>query len=206
MLRIEDLRDDKRKSGFRHVGSAGGTNYRSRGKPWVGYAKEGRTGWTFRGPRRATPEEAAQDYCDYVNGQSVAPATPLRSAGHSGRRAKLADDPEVRAALGILRDARAKRSGQRGYVYCIREVLDGGGIRFVKIGYSTDPQARVAELQTGNPRPLALVCMKEGSEADEKALQQKYVANNVLQEWFTVTKDMLLEFDLDENGKEYASQ
>lgn len=79
MITIEDIRNPKRKSGFDHVYSAGGMSGRpnSNGKPWMavmGWVRNqsGRgTKPTVRGERRSTPKEAAQDYCDYINGQQV---------------------------------------------------------------------------------------------------------------------------------------
>jgi hypothetical protein len=146
-----------------------------------------------RGPARKTPFEAAQDYCDYINsGQIPAPMPALKSAGHAGKRASLPRDREVEYALGVLRDARAQRRGKQGYVYLIVEDV----LCYGKVGFSTNPAARVAELQTGNPRKLRLLCSKPGTEADEAALHAKYAPNNVLQEWFLITKELLLEWDV----------
>ena len=212
MLTPSDLENPKRKSGYDHVGRRGrtardGENY----KPYQAqvYAKGAQRlvkPHEFVGPRRATALEAAQDYCDYIN-SGVTPVTPaLKSAGHTGRRQKLADDPEVEAALGVLRDAKGQAEGRQGYVYCILETKPGGGMEYVKVGFSTNPWARVAELQTGNPRPLALHCLKKGTLEDEAALHAKYIQHNVLQEWFRPTKELLLEFDIDSDGKAFNSK
>lgn len=208
MLTPNDLLDPTLNSGYSHVGynvSPGQTV----AKPYQAYDSRphGPTRkHRWKGPRRATAPEAAQDYCNYVNQGGAAPApSSLKTAGHSYDNiyAKSRDE-EVEAALGVLRDHKAQREGRQGYVYCIREAIPGGGFSHIKIGYSTNPWKRVAELQTGNPRPLALVCMKKGTPSDEKALHQKYIQQNFLQEWFTVTKEMLLEFDLNADGVPYA--
>jgi hypothetical protein len=47
--------------------------------------------------------------------------------------------------------------------------------------------------------------MKEGTKVDEARIQQKYIDQNVLQEWFRPSKELLLEFDLDANGKRFGS-
>jgi hypothetical protein len=211
VLTPRDLENPDRESGYRHVGLNGIVGKTA--KPYQAYGRrvQGATGAKyvveFRGRRRATAEEAAQDYCDFVNGNpgASAPAPSLVSAGHKGRRPRLPDDPEVQAALGVIKDARGEQAGNQGYVYCINEEHPGGGMRYVKIGFSTNPQARVAELQTGNPRPLRLHCMKEGTKVDEARIQQKYIDQNVLQEWFRPSKELLLEFDLDANGKRFGS-
>lgn len=163
-----------------------------------------------RGPNRAEPTRAPsyRAYCkDCHRARSGAtPGTLLKSAGHGSRRPVLQRDPEVEHALGVLRDARGKAQGRQGYVYLIIEVKPGGGLQYGKVGYSTNPRARVAELQTGNPRPLALHCMKKGTEAVEAALHAKYIQHNVLQEWFSITRELLLEFDLDANGVPFGAR
>jgi hypothetical protein len=128
----------------------------------------------------------------------------LKSAGHNGSRDPLPRDEEVEYALGVLRDAKGQREGKQGYVYCIIERVPGGGFSQCKIGFSTNPKARVAELQAGNPRPLMLLCAKKGTLEDEAALHAKYIQQNILQEWFSATKEMLLEFDLDGDLEPYG--
>lgn len=72
MITIDDLRNDERKSGFDHVNSAMGRNNII---PIWRAAAGGRAvhtvGAAWRGPTRRTAKEAAQDYCDYVNGGRV---------------------------------------------------------------------------------------------------------------------------------------
>lgn len=202
MITPSDIRNPARKSGYDHVGNKDTPGHPQPHKPFqadVYGGKRDKAGRSWSGPARATAIEAAQDYCDYMNGLGPifgVPLTPLKTAGHvAPARSPLPNDPEVQAALGVLRDARAQRRGVQGYVYLIIEVLPGGGLRYGKIGYSTNPAKRVAELQTGNPRPLALHLSKPGTEADEAALHQKYIQHNVLQEWFHITKELLLEWD-----------
>lgn len=186
-----DIANDERLSGYDHVGY-----FRSGvAKPFhaqVYGGKNNKAGHAWQGPGRRTALEAAQDYCDYVNsGGHVAIVAQLKSAGHQERRDAVAIDAEEAAALGVLRDKRAQRtSGKKGYVYCI---TDGTA---VKIGYSLKPEARVAELQTGNPRLLRLAAKKPGGLNDEKALHVKYLHLNLLQEWFRPTKALLSEFGL----------
>lgn len=210
-MNISDLRNPKRTSGYDRVSVDNGGS--TRPKPFR--AEAGLTGkytgqgpnYAWRGPRRATAVEAAQDYCDYVNaGHTAPPLRKLKSAGHKNLRPSLPADPEVQAALGVLRDARGQLEGRQGYVYLIIEVNPGGGLSYGKVGFSTNPKARVAELQTGNPRPLALHVMKKGTPDDEAALHAKYAANNILQEWFRITKDLLLEFNLDAAGEPFGKK
>lgn len=204
MLTPADLVNPKRKSGYDHVRAHPDNGRIRRYQAAGGGRRPGQASAAWWGTYRHTAKEAAQDYCDYINHGGAATPVTLKTAGHNYTTQKIEMDEEVQAALGVLKDYKAQREGKQGYVYCIREAVSGGGFSQVKIGYSTNPWKRVAELQTGNPRPLALVCMKKGTPADEKAIHAKYIRHNVLQEWFTVSKEMLLEFDLGADGMPYA--
>lgn len=64
----------------------------------------------------------------------------------------------------------------------------------VKIGYSVNPEARVGELQTGNPRQLYLVAKMPGTEEDERRIHAKFIHKNIIGEWFYGDADVLGEF------------
>lgn len=203
MLRPHDIRNPSVQSGYSFVRSASaGPNGGGKTELWK--AEVNRDGKHWRGPYRRTPAEAAQDYCDFLNGNPSVPSSPmLVSAGHTGKRDKLPSDPEVQAALGVLRDARGERLGNQGYVYCIGEATGDavlvGGRRHqtaVKIGFSTNPEARLPELQTGNPRRLVLLGKIEGTREDEAKMHAKYAHLNILQEWFRPTAALLSEFGM----------
>ena len=177
-LTIEDIRDPNSTSGYRGVSNSGGS------KPWrasVGAKPHWpgeKTAW-WRGPRRATPDEAAQDYCNHVNGGNVKQSPKLKSAGHKV-------DPRPRSQ-------RTKRSprqlAKEGTLYL---VTDG---EYVKIGWTRRPiNERLKDMQTGNARILKVLGMKPGTLGDEGALHQKYIKLNVLQEWFMLSDEMLKEF------------
>jgi hypothetical protein len=191
VLTPRDLETDANLSGYKYVVRAGGLS------GWQASRNGGgrRDGW--RGPLRKTALDAARDYCDHVNGGAVTPAK-LKTAGHTGRRPRLPDDPEVQAAIGVIRDARGAQAGNQGYVYLICETDDAGSIDllhgFGKIGFSTNPEARVAELQTGNPRKLRLCAYFPGDADDERDTQRKWIDYNVLQEWFRLTPPLWFSF------------
>lgn len=199
-----DLANPKRTSGYDHVTMALESGS-ARPKPFQGrhYASGTRRGGgsgnavVWNGPRRKTALEAAQDYCNYMNsGQASSSPAPLKSPGHKRPQQPRRRVPsDIQAARGMVRDWEAQqRKGVQGYVYLIIEVNSGGGLTYGKIGYSVNPEKRVTELQTANPRPLALLYKMKGTEADEKRLHRKYRKDNVLQEWFRITKPLLLEF------------
>lgn len=216
-ITVEDLRNPNRKSGFSHVGKYDkGKTARGHGggAPFVAESNIGggkdtaKPSW--RGPRRLTAEEAAQDYCDYING-SATPATPaLKSAGHKRATREKYGTEAVREARQVLRELLAKEratQGPQGFIYLIGESVTNMNLgtpsgrkwelvstRAVKIGYSDAPDARIAMLQTGNPRVLALLGTIGGTLDDERALHAKYIEDNVLQEWFRPTPELLSEF------------
>lgn len=64
-------------------------------------------------------------------------------------------------------------------VYLIRDESDR-----VKIGVATDPKARLAQLQTGNPEKLELLATCHGGEPFERKLHTRYAASRVQGEWF----------------------
>lgn len=67
-------------------------------------------------------------------------------------------------------------------------VQDGGPEGHIKIGYTgtaAGPFGRIGQLQTGNPRPLMLlVCIPNGTAADEKALHERFKDLRGSGEWF----------------------
>jgi hypothetical protein len=195
----DDIRNPKRISGFNHVGFSAQTPTCGPYTAQIGASSDDARYW--RGPRRKDPLVAAQDYCDYVNGNPPSvPSIPtmrggLKTAGHSASREAAEIPSDVEAAYGMIRDFRAQQSGKPGYVYLIIEEHPGGALVYGKIGFSTNPQKRVAELQTGNPRTLRLYCAKRGTLDDELALHRRHIDKNVLQEWFRLDPALLLEWD-----------
>jgi hypothetical protein len=200
VLTPRDLENPDKPSGYKFVNSAnagenghGQSGQFWRAERWV--QSPARHKWA--GPARREPIDAAQDYCDWANNSGVSHTT-LKSAGHTGRRPKLPDDPEVQAAIGVIRDARGAQQGNQGYVYLICEEAYDGSIDLLrgygKIGFSTNPEARVAELQTGNPRKLRLCAYFPGDADDERETQRKWIDYNVLQEWFRLTPPLWSSF------------
>lgn len=67
-------------------------------------------------------------------------------------------------------------------LYVIAETPCSG---IVKIGYSDDPAARRAQLQTGNPRTLILVATFPGSLEDEGRVHSMFAEHRTsVGEWF----------------------
>ncbi len=211
MITVEDIRKPSNISGFRNVSLSMGARPSGHGQRGDRFQAEHRhKSVRWRGPARRSAVEAAQDYCDYING-SATPATPaLKSAGH--KRVTKQRSPAVQAARQALRDAlaaeKAAKPASRGYIYLVGEsasnVLGHQAEKrwaliktmAVKVGYSDDPpvDGRVAGLQTSNPRILCLLGTLRGTEDDERALHAKYIADNVLQEWFRPSPELFSEF------------
>jgi hypothetical protein len=73
------------------------------------------------------------------------------------------------------------------YIYVISESPAGP----VKIGISSNPGARIVELQTGNHRPLSLVYVSPGlSRSDvlslERSMHASFAEDRISGEWFDV--------------------
>lgn len=214
MITPADLRDPGRLSGYKYVYRSDASTERGHGggKPYQAMTGGGSTAPSnrFYGPRRATALEAAQDYCDYRNGQAAPTPPVLKSAGHK-RSATLATRKPSKALVKARKRVRAleaqEREGSQGFLYLIGMEFqtlypstEAGKVYIwthaVKIGWSEAPDARIASLQTGNPQKLVLLATKPGTLDDERALHAKYLPDNVLQEWFRPTMALLLEFGL----------
>lgn len=144
------------------------------------------------GPWRSTPEEAAQDYCDYVNSGALALAPNLTFAGHTTIKQDKQVSPKRAMAYQLLKEAAAEENtDMTGYVYCIS---DGTAMKLgMSIGH---PQNRLKSLQTGNPRLLTLLAFKRVPDrmTAEMELHVKYKDTNLLGEWFTYNEAILKEF------------
>lgn len=184
---VSDIANPSRQTGYDHV-KFSGSSTGSVAKPYQAIVYGGaldKAGTRWRGPRRATALESAQDYCDYINVPTASPPARARlvKAGHVriGRRA-ASTTPTIRPPLRT-----------DGFVYCIS---DGTA---VKIGKSINhPSNRIAELQTGNPRLLSLVALIETDNVtnEEVRLHQKFCHLNILGEWFSPDPSILIEFGL----------
>lgn len=114
MLTPKDLRDPRVKSGYRfvHVVRSHGQNGYADGpdkyvavgarRPQGDVKQHGGSVFAFRGPRRATAVQAAQDRCDYINGQIGATLASLPSydapvidMGGSKRHAPVPEEVKV---------------------------------------------------------------------------------------------------------------
>lgn len=62
--------------------------------------------------------------------------------------------------------------------------------KFIKIGYTDNLVARLASLQSSNPREIILLGTKEASIADEKELLVKFNHLKVRGEWFNYTEEI----------------
>lgn len=73
-----------------------------------------------------------------------------------------------------------------GSIYFIR----ANGTGPVKIGFSTDYQARIASMMTSHARQLRLVAVIRGSHTDEQALHKRFAKYRVRGEWFRVAGEL----------------
>jgi Meiotically up-regulated gene 113 len=67
-----------------------------------------------------------------------------------------------------------------GFIYAIQ----ADHVHLIKLGYSTDPAARLADLRTGCPVVLTLLAIWRATCADETALHQEFAQYREHGEWF----------------------
>lgn len=73
-----------------------------------------------------------------------------------------------------------------GFVYFAR----AGRQPIVKIGWATNPQRRLDQLQTGSPHKLHLLGYTPGIPSDETDWQYTWRPLRVRGEWFNLTNDL----------------
>jgi hypothetical protein len=71
-------------------------------------------------------------------------------------------------------------------IYFIQSKSDGR----IKIGSSSNPDARLKQLQTGSSNELILLCTLPGSENEEKALHEMFGQYRTSGEWFFPAKEI----------------
>ena len=190
MLKPKDIYNKARMSGYDHVGFNVQHDRPMPPKPYQGVAyggKRSKAGMAWIGPRRATAREAAQDYCDYINGQATPALRRInKSSGHPTLPRKADVDPKIAEARALLREA-SKAGGPAGYIYCVREP---GCRKMSKLGKSKDPpKFRLGGLQTGNWRsPMEVVHFKKVADRHraEDELHSKFADRHKSGEWFEV--------------------
>jgi hypothetical protein len=200
-MNIEDIRNADRPSGFDHVHSPKPNRWRAQAGTRPKFAGD-TSGSSWMGPYRLSAEEAAQDYVNMVNLGAASPGggkrirTAIRRAGHSRRRTL---SPAERVAADIRRDAVAGPD-HPGWVYLVAERGHTALDDFVKVGWTGHEraEARLADFQVGNPRPLVMVAKFVGTKDDEANLHDEFHHTRVIGEWFRCTPALLRHFDRQE--------
>lgn len=77
--------------------------------------------------------------------------------------------------------AKAEQIAEQGAVYAIRDDVRSA----VKLGWSTDPLRRLAQLQTAVPNVLRIVAVVAGGKTLERGLQQEFKDRRIRGEWFS---------------------
>lgn len=73
------------------------------------------------------------------------------------------------------------------YVYFMQ--AEGSGL--IKIGYSTDPRKRLAQLATMSPEPIHLVAVHPGDRTLEQALHARFRQHRARGEWFYPNPELI---------------
>lgn len=72
------------------------------------------------------------------------------------------------------------------YIYFVEDPREG----FIKIGFASDPLARLSGLQISNPYPLKLLGVARAARADEHTLHEIFAEHRVQGEWFLPHEDI----------------
>lgn len=80
------------------------------------------------------------------------------------------------------------RKRRAGWIYVLQEAGDKAGP--VKVGFANDVLKRIAQLQTGNHRPLHIVKMFHGDSKLEAALHRSFRHEKLAGEWFEYSEDV----------------
>lgn len=90
-------------------------------------------------------------------------------------------------ARAVKRDVKARDNNRPGFVYFIQADIGSD----IKIGFSTDPCRRMADLQTAASRPLNLLATIPGTVQNEKELHAQFSAHRTVGEWFKPDESIL---------------
>lgn len=93
--------------------------------------------------------------------------------------------PEVADAWIASHRAESLAFNRRALVYAMQRETDWA----VKIGWSSDPERRIAEVAKAFKSPTYLVAAVPGSKTDELALHRRFEASALGGEWFAVSAD-----------------
>jgi hypothetical protein len=145
-LTIEDIRNPNVASGFKHVGSAnaGRNGHGQRADMWRARVYGGKldsagTSWT--GPSRRTPEQAAQDYCDYMNGA----ASPAPLPSYSEPDIDMGNTTRHAPKLEAVRVIRPQFDGPHDLYDVIVSTANGDTV-CRKVGITARGHARYADI------------------------------------------------------------
>lgn len=76
---------------------------------------------------------------------------------------------------------------KQSYVY----IIHCKDLNTIKIGYSDNPFARLAQLQVGNSSELSILSIFKGGREEEEILHKKFASNKVRGEWFALDKHLV---------------
>ena len=93
-------------------------------------------------------------------------------------RAKWLVEKKKQKKLGLVKQAKGNGAGK--YLYFIQQGAGGE----VKIGIADDPERRMKELQTGNPKQLLLLGKFDGARLSERLLHRRFGLLRSHGEWF----------------------
>jgi hypothetical protein len=76
---------------------------------------------------------------------------------------------------------------KQSYIY----IVHCKDLNTIKIGYSDNPFARLAQLQVGNSSELSILSIFKGGREEEEILHKKFASSKVRGEWFILDKYLI---------------
>lgn len=132
----------------------------------------------------SAPSSAAERFASLTRFYCVEEASAILAyeLGYNASQRAL-----VAARLVLLAEEEAERT-TTSRVYFIQS---GGAQGPIKIGRAEDVDARLRELQTGNPQKLTLLATMRGGRAAERTLHARFRTSRIRGEWFVPSPELL---------------
>ena len=137
-------------------------------------------------PGLADAAHVSIDQCEDALGRLAEPDPYSRTKEHEGRRIVETDGGWILLNYTKYREAGKHNATltTRGYVYYARDA------NMVKIGFSKNPWARMADLRIAAPK-IELLAVQPGTLDDEKTTHRRFEAIRGDGEWFKATKELM---------------
>ncbi len=123
---------------------------------------------------------------DLPDDLAIPPTQEQFQCGDALRYRLYSQSPKWRTVAAKKKFLESLKTKKGGFVYFIQSGPGGP----IKIGFASNPLARLAELQVGNPHPLAMLLLIRGTRRDEYLTAYNF-AGRIRGEWFHPSQEIL---------------